>query len=442
VFFAVLLLLLPITTAHATGDPIATTDCSYGDVYQFAPAGCRALISNRGAAPVTLTISSVQPEAKADPAKITLVPGERAEIALSVPTDNIAGAITWTYRIDGAGKEDRFLHASGFVSSIVDVGHPEINFGDVDSAALPVLQTARLVSSVDPKMRVTQIVSSPPMLHAQIGTDEKSVSARLDTDSMWGSFDDLIKLATDNAQQAQIWVQVTGRVAGDVGPSTNPRWLGEITRRPNLVLSVPLIDRAGKDFLIGPVVSADFAATYDSGPCEPVRAGCRNLVIHVSESQPAGLFKSHLDVALPDRGKHLMVAIWGVLGERPEAGKTAQPPVTTKIPVTVGEDSVSAIPPMKTQPDPDGEGPLLKWTVAQQQSVYGFQVFRSVSPEGPFAVLNSDIIPKLDNGRGPVAYRWRDTSAVKGQTYWYYVAVLYTSGDRRPLSSPQKTLAK
>ena len=62
--------------------------------------------------------------------------------------------------------------------------------------------------------------------------------------------------------------------------------------------------------------------------------------------------------------------------------------------------------------------------------------------DGPFKLMEPSLIPKLDNGRGSVAYRWRDTSAVKGRTYWYYITVIYSSGDRRPLSVPHQTLAK
>jgi hypothetical protein len=94
------------------------------------------------------------------------------------------------------------------------------------------------------------------------------------------------------------------------------------------------------------------------------------------------------------------------------------------------------------QPDPPGEGPLLKWTIANQKSVHGYQVFRGDSASGPFALMKPELIEILDNGDGPVAYRWRDASAVKGNTYWYYIAVVYKSGDRRALSGPQKTVAK
>jgi hypothetical protein len=444
-FIPIFLLFMAVATpARAANDSLVVNDCSYGDVYQFASAGCNASVENVGTKPLTLSITAVQSGPRVEPQKLTLPPHGHATLSLHALTDNIAGAVTWTYRIDGAGDTPKFVNASGFVSSILDAGHPKIDFGIVDFNALPVMQTLALTSDVDSKMRIVKIISSPSMLHAQIGADWKYLSTKLDADAPWGSFDDVVKLAIDSTRQQQVWVQVAGSVSGDIGPTTNPHWLGEITRQEKLVLAVPLIDRRGRDFSIGNVVSKDFAATYDSGPCEPARAGCRNLLIHVSSSQPAGFFKSHLDVMLPDRDKHLLVGIWGVLGEPPSAGEVAQPPAITKIPVSLpsSDDGVTAIPPLKVQPDPPGDGPLLKWTIGQQQSVHGYQVFRSDASKGPFALMEPNIIPKIYNGRGPVAYRWRDTSAFKGRTYWYYVAVLYTSGDRRPLSEPQETVAK
>jgi hypothetical protein len=97
---------------------------------------------------------------------------------------------------------------------------------------------------------------------------------------------------------------------------------------------------------------------------------------------------------------------------------------------------------LETQADPSGEGPLLKWTIAQQASVHGYQVFRSDAETGPFTLMAPNLINVVDNGSGPVAYRWRDTTAVKGNTYWYYIAVVYKTGERKALSGPAKTVAK
>jgi len=441
-----MLLLLGATpfVASAADDVLVVNDCSYGDVYQFTPASCIASIDNKGATPLKLSIVPVQPGTRVEPSKLTLAPGAHAKLSLHVMTENIAGGITWTYRIDSARMESHFVRASGFVSSVLDVGHPEINFGSIDPMKLPFMRTIALTSSLDPDVRVTQILSAPPMLHAVIGPDARSLTVEMGADAPWGSFDEIIKLALDHPQQKQAWVHVAGSMVGDIGPRTNPFWLGEIAWQQTNVLKVPLIDHEGRDFSIGAVTSGDFAATYDSAPCEPVQAGCRNLLIHVSDSQPAGMFKSNLDVSLPDRKKHLMVAIWGVLGERPKPGEAAVPPTLQKIPLPASkaDDGVTAMPPLKVQPDPPGDGPLLKWTIDQQQSVHGYQILRGESADGPFKLMEPSLIPKLDNGRGSVAYRWRDTSAVKGRTYWYYITVIYTSGDRRALSAPQQTIAK
>jgi hypothetical protein len=430
----------------ATGveDDLVVTDCSYGDVYQFTTTGCIASLENKGPTPLTLAIESVQPGNTVEPARITLQPHTRADVALHIALENVAGSLAWTYRIDGSGKEPHYVRAAGFVSSILDVGHPVVDFGQIDASHGPVARTVALTSSIDSTLRATRIVSQPSSLRARISDDAKSLIVDIAPDAPWGPLDGVVKIALESSLQKQVWVDVVGNIAGDVGPERNPYWVGEITWKPAITLSVPLIDSAGDDFTIGTVVSDDLTATYGNTSCEPARAGCRSLVIHLSGAQPSGLFKSHLNVALPDRKKHLNLEIWGVLGEHPKPGEAATPPKITKIPVPMSQsgDLVSVAPPLKVQPDPPGTGPLLKWTIGEQTSVHGYQILRGDSASGPFQLMKPQVIPKIDNGKGPVAYRWRDTSAVKGRTYWYYIAVLYTTGDRRPLSAPQETVAK
>jgi hypothetical protein len=435
----------PVIASEAVASPLAVTDCSYGDVYQFEAAGCSASVENVGARTLTLRVVPVQPGIGVEPDKLTLAPHAHADLALHVLTDNIAGPVTWAYRIEGAGEEPHFVHASGFVSSVVDAGHPLINFGAVDYTTLPVTQKVALKSSIDSEFRVAKILSSDPMLHAWIGSDAKSLEVKIGPDAPWGPFDHMVKLAIASAEQKQVWVEVTGDITADIGPPKNPYWLGEVTREPGLTLTVPIVDRKGNDFSIGNVTSSEFVATYSQGACKPASVGCRNLLIHVSDAQPVGLFKSHIDVELLGRQKHLTVEIWGVLGESRKTGEALQSPAIAKIPVSASRshDFVSVSPPLKVQPDPPGNGPLLKWTVGgPQDGVYGYQVIRGDSFDGPFELVGPHIIAKLDNGKGSVAYRWRDTSAVQGRTYWYYIAALYSSGDRKPLSEPHKTVAK
>jgi hypothetical protein len=440
----VLFFILGAPTPVLGAGSLDVADCSYGNVYKFTKAICTATLENKGPAQLALTIESVQSGNTVAPNQLTLAPHARANVVLHVSIGDVTGPLAWTYRINGAGAEPHFVRATGFISSVLDVAHPAIDFGLIDSTHASATQTFPLTSSVDSKLRAVRIISQPSSVHARIGDNAKSLIVDVAADAPWGPLDGIVKIALESELQKEAWVEIKGSIAGDVGPEQNPYWIGEITWQPEIELSVPLIDSNGRDFTIGAVTSDDLTATYDSQPCSPARAGCKNLLIHLSNTKLSGLFRGQFNVTLPDRKKHLKLAIWGVLGERPKPGEAAVPPKITKIPVPMSQngDLVSVTPPLKVQPDPPGTGPLLKWTIGEQASVHGYQIFRSDLPNGPFQLMEPKVIPKIDNGKGSVAYRWRDTSAVKGRTYWYYIAVLYTSGDRRPLSAPQETVAK
>lgn len=432
-----------VSRAAAADSALIVHDCSYGDVYQFAAAACRATLENTGATPLALTIIPVQPGTTAEPDKLTLQPRTHADVNLHALTDNIGGTVTWTFRIEGAAKDPSFAHASGFVASVLDDPHPTIAFDSIDLSKAPITKSVAFTSSPYSNLRITKIISASDYLHARIGKDGGELVTEIAPDAPWGTIDELVKVAVDTPVQKEVWVQVTGEVQGEIGPRKNPFWLSGIPWGQRGDQKVPLIDQNGRDFKIASVTSKDLVATYDSARCEPAAAGCRDLLIRIADSQPPGLFKVQLDVAFADRKNHLHLGVWGILGDRPQPGQESEMPAAPKpLPLSPSAASTEPSPPLKVQPDPPGEGPLLKWTIANQKSVHGYQVFRGDSASGPFAVMKPELIEILDNGSGPVAYRWRDTSAVKGQTYWYYIAVVYKSGDRRALSGPQKTVAK
>jgi hypothetical protein len=94
-------------------------------------------------------------------------------------------------------------------------------------------------------------------------------------------------------------------------------------------------------------------------------------------------------------------------------------------------------------PPPPGEGPLLKWTVLHEDLIHGYVVYRAASPEGPFVRINYETIPtSSDGGQDTGRYQWRDTNAVPGSTYWYYIGTIQNNGAKGNLSSPQKIVAK
>lgn len=93
--------------------------------------------------------------------------------------------------------------------------------------------------------------------------------------------------------------------------------------------------------------------------------------------------------------------------------------------------------------NPAGEGPLMKWQAAYEYNVYGYEIYRASEEGGPYARINEKIVPVLDDSAqvGSI-YRWRDNSAVSGETYWYYIGLVKANGIKSVLSNPQKITAR
>jgi hypothetical protein len=202
--------------------------------------------------------------------------------------------------------------------------------------------------------------------------------------------------------------------------------------------------------------------TVDVVPCEPAAASCKAMRLVFDDSQRAGLTRAKLDVELPDLHRRMNVRIWGILqnSAKPAAERGMMPmPSETDIsaPWTEGiVDSVNAPvyavptddpldvkegPPPPTEPPP-GNGPLLKWGAADEAGAYGYQVLRADAERGPFVLQNAQIIRVHAKDYAGVPYYWRDARTTKGQTYWYYVGVVYKDGHRQALSTPRSKVAE
>src|SRR5690606_2625461 len=91
------------------------------------------------------------------------------------------------------------------------------------------------------------------------------------------------------------------------------------------------------------------------------------------------------------------------------------------------------------KPVPAGSGPLITWKVTNETSVYGYEIYRSASETGDFSRVDDKIIRRLEAADGQTSiYRWRDISAEGGQEYWYYIGIVYMTGEKSALTSPQR----
>jgi hypothetical protein len=62
---------------------------------------------------------------------------------------------------------------------------------------------------------------------------------------------------------------------------------------------------------------------------------------------------------------------------------------------------------------------VVEWTTANEVNTAGFNLYRSESPDGPYAQVNSNLIPASSDPLAGGQYQYRDDSVQPGRTYYY-----------------------
>ena len=76
------------------------------------------------------------------------------------------------------------------------------------------------------------------------------------------------------------------------------------------------------------------------------------------------------------------------------------------------------------------------WSTASELNTAGFNVLRGDNPNGPFARLNSQVIPASPDPLVGGSYVFTDTTVTPGQTYYYQLEEVEFGGN----TSPQGTV--
>lgn len=433
-------------SAQTSSNPIVVGDCSFGEVYQFNTAHCAILLTNASDSSVTAAITPQVPGDKAEPTEVAIEPHSSATVITTVRVENALGEMAHPFRVhvNGASGRDLSGQAKGFAMSALDVARSSVDFGSVDlSKQTPDVKTVTLDSHDGHWSGATTILDAPAGIDASIGTDRRSVAIRMKKDADWRAMDGFVKVALDSDRQSEAWIGVKAEIHGAVSTVSNPVWMGVVPPNVERKITIPLRSSDEHDFKISRVELRDIDGEAHVTACDPVAKGCKAVAIQVSNKQKPGTLMGDVAITLPEYSKELVVSIWGVLqgpppdAERMTAAKSAQPRV----------DPMAA-PPAKQIEAPPGSasfvggphrGPVLKWQVADDIGVHGYQVFRSTSESGPFMLITVPSIP-ADSAKpkGVNAYEWRDESAKSGMTYWYYIGAVGKDGTKRKLSEPHK----
>jgi hypothetical protein len=434
--------------------------CEYGDVYQFSTVSCEVELRNIGKNDIhVVSAAGIRPKDSVAVSNILVPANGVASFRVNASVEDDIGFSKHFFSLvtDEVGQEKRYAEAKGFVSSVVDSYKPEVDFGIVDlSKELPVKELSLTSTDVE-GFEIASVVEAPKYLDVSVGKDRKSISVAVKKEAPWGLFEkDRILLAVSSSIQTRVAVRVKADFRGEVVPSLNPVPIGQVRNDVTNEFVVKLTSDSNKPFAVGKVEISGFSASTRIIPCEPSSDGCKEIRVRIPPSQPTGQVGGLISVELPDFGRSLSIYAWGMLlapdvkivDLYEEMNKRKLNSVDGKKDgsddqVDIGSLLKSSVVPAPAElVPPPGKGPLVKWSVANEEMLYAYSVFRAKAEDGPYVRVNKSLIRVLPGSARAGRYQWRDTNASSGTTYWYYVGYVDRSGKKAKLTAPQKVVVK
>jgi len=445
----------PLLFAAAASDAptLSIEVCDFGEVYAFREVECQFDIQNTGDKPVRL-VEAVpsRPSDKALTKGLTLAPHSHAYLPVLLKTENGLGYNQHPFQFRADDGNEYHAVARGFVLSVVDQAHPEIDFGVVESDAAEVGKTITLSSSEAPNFRLTKVTEAPPWVSARIDADGHALLASVRHGADWGTHSGFVKLQTNNDAQKEVWVEIKGDVHGAVIPAFNPLDLGLLHLGDNNIFRIPLHSKTDRTFEINSVKLDGAVGEAKAVPCQPVAADCRWLEVKIADAQGKGFIKGTVHVTFRQEKAALNIDVRGFLVDKDFVAKKVDESTLRGESADAAPAGGSSVLPLQnaianavrqsSETIPPGNGPLLRWHVANGRNIHGFQIYRGESEQGPFVLLNRPSLPSSAEGEESAGYSYRDNTAESGKTYWYYIGLVLNDGRKQQLTGPQKIVAK
>lgn len=438
--------------------PLDVSNCDFGLVYAMRRGTCTITVTNTGNRNLTISaLRSAKYGVQAHGLPLRLSANGTGQIEVSVNTGQRIGKIHEyaTLYLNPQSPDQEALRKSvilsGFVYSELNSVQPKLQFGTVDLNR-PKREQISLRSDDSPEIRATSVLAAPEFIQVKAAKGGQEITARVQPSSDWGLQSGVVLVAINSKFEPRVQIPVTANVHGRVIPADNPYALGVLRTNQENQITVQLTSQDDKPFRIAEVSLNKLSADWRVLPCSPARIGCKLLELTLKPNQPVGFIAgAALATILPDDIR-LTIGFQGLLlppeakiqsldkaQEDPEEGaksKVADAPVDFSKAL-----KKTMAPPSLPPPDPPGTGPVLRWSVANEQTLYGYLIYRAEHEDGPWQRVNERIIPVLGHDDAPSDYAWRDTSAVKGKTYWYFIKTLANNGSKQKLTEAHKVVA-
>ena len=426
-------------------------DVDVGVVFPFAAIELQPELTNTGSRPVR--IEKIVPrwegtEAKIDFVPATVPPGGTYHLGLIIQNEERVGRFSHIFLLFDGNSDEPVgkIAVRGFTDWIVDPKSLILDVGvvsdgkSIERIVRPQVRPGELV-------RFKKVSKEGTGLEVAIVEDGRALRVKSFPRKTWGPFEALILVDTDNPIQNRVGIRVKGEVRGAIVPSMNVVEFGVVRVGEPSEKAIRLEDAKKKKINIAKIDVEGAAARVKTEDCIPNVDWCRVIKLRLDEKQMVRAPHGVISIHFPDYEAVLPIpfgaAIIGKdtvvrdLAQEIEASRSSSAALSSVL-----KSSVASSAPLEMAV-PGGEGPLLKWEMTNESTIFGYEVYRSIKAEGPFARVNSEIIPRLsDDSAISSVYRWRDSDVKSGTDYWYYIGVVYQNGRKESLSSAQKIKAK
>jgi hypothetical protein len=380
--------------------------------------------------------------------------GSTFPIKLEILLNEDVGRVAHYFDVFAKGEPDPVdgFVVRGFADWIVSPTGTEIDFGTFELSK-PITKVVPIEVRPGASVHLVEIQKPSAYFDAKIVQDGTALELRSRTDAPWSSFDENLLVKTDSELQPLVAFRLRGQARGYVVPSSDPLDFGLLREGQSAELIIVLNDVSGKPLQIGTItprsrMKVDTSVT----DCVPMDSACKNVKVSYPPMSMLGMTGGALEIELPQYKRSLYVRFGAIgigkntqirsLADDLKAAQEESKSISSVLQSSVERSSTNK-PVPSTMPTPEGTGPLLKWQVANEYDIYGYEIFRSDSEKGPFSRVSSRIIERLEGDPevGSI-YQWRDASATSGKTYWYYINIVYNKGRKQQFTNPQKVIAK
>lgn len=438
---------------------LSSTGCSLGEIYAFSIASCEVTLTNLSDEPTWAAIKPPTVEDAAFPEVVYVPPKGSSSFIAYVSVGGSSGEFAKSFIVKSIalGEGRASVRVNGFAMTTIDEANPSITFGKINPKNDATLsrRALRIGSHEVAYFQILRALDVPSWLDISIDSDGQGIVAEVRPDAPWGRLRGVVELALNTPNQRKMHVEVSAEIEGDVRPASSRFWMGTIPEDRGLPVNIQLSSTTGSDFRIDSVSISGLSGEAYLTPCSPIRNGCQNLSLTFANEARAGILSGKVVVNFSDVNRSLIFDIWGVF----KGGEYG---------LTLGSDSIdlpwlsflefyrsylqsghsSEYSPKNVLShsfigtrisNADNKNVTLNWTVENDGSAYGYQVFRAERVVGPFLLVSDRIVHAYKHERGAGFYKWMGSQSV-GKEYWYVIGVVGKDGTKQILPGPQRKL--